>query len=45
LTEGLSDEKERWAKDIENLTNSGGLIPGNSIIAAGMVAYSGPFVS
>lgn len=45
LTEGLSDEKERWGRDVLNLTASGGLIPGNSVIAAGMVAYSGPFVS
>lgn len=45
LTEGLSDEKERWGSDILKLSESGVLIPGNSIIAAGMVAYSGPFVS
>lgn len=45
LTGGLSDEKERWGKDIEILKSKEFLIPGNSILAAGMVAYSGSFTS
>ena len=45
LTEGLSEEKERWGRDIERLQVRVELIPGDAIIAAGMVAYSGPFTS
>ena len=45
LTEGLSEEKERWGSDIERLQARIELIPGDAIIAAGMVAYSGPFTS
>jgi len=45
LTSGLSDEKERWAKEIDQLIKRGDLIAGDSIIAAGMVTYAGPFVS
>jgi dynein heavy chain len=45
LTEGLSDEKERWSRDIKRLELSGELIPGNSAIAACMLSYSGPFVA
>lgn len=45
LTEGLSDEKERWTRDIESLGKRGDLIPGDAVIASGMVAYCGPFVS
>jgi dynein heavy chain len=45
LTEGLSDEKERWTRDIETMSNRGDLIPGDAVIASGMVAYCGAFVS
>lgn len=45
LTEGLSDEKERWAKDVALLKFKGKFIPTDSVIAAAMVAYSGPFTS
>lgn len=45
LTEGLSDEKERWAKDIKKLQARADLVPAHSAIAAGMVAYAGPFTS
>ncbi|KAL4464296.1 hypothetical protein ABPG72_011341 [Tetrahymena utriculariae] len=45
LTSGLSDEKVRWSKDIEILQNNEILIPGDTVIGAGMVAYSGPFIS
>jgi dynein heavy chain len=45
LTEGLSEEKHRWAIDIKNLVSRMELIPGDAIISAGMVSYSGPFTS
>ena len=45
LTEGLSDEKERWTKDIVTLSIMGDLIQGDAIIAAGTVAYCGAFTS
>ena len=45
LTEGLSEERERWGLDIETLSSKFELLPGNSLIAAGMVSYAGPFTS
>lgn len=45
LTEGLSEEKERWGLDVQKLQAKVELLPGDAIIAAGMVAYSGPFTS
>jgi len=45
LTSGLSDEKERWTLDVAKLSKKEPLIPGDSIISAAMLAYSGPFVS
>ncbi len=45
LTGGLSGEKGRWGMEIEKLQASELLIPGDSIISAGVVAYSGPFIS
>lgn len=45
LTEGLSEEKTRWASDIKRLEGRAQLVPAHSITAAGMVAYSGPFTS
>jgi dynein heavy chain len=45
LTSGLSDEKLRWTSDIEKLSAREPLIPGDSIISAAMLAYSGPFIS
>ncbi len=45
MTEGLSDEKTRWAEDIEKLKSKASLVPAHSIIASAMVAYSGPFTS
>jgi dynein heavy chain len=38
LTEGLSEEKTRWAIDIKTLVRKMELIPGDSVISAGMVA-------
>ena len=45
LTDLLSDENERWQEEIVILENKSKLLPGNTVIAAGMVAYSGPFTS
>jgi len=45
LTDGLSDEKTRWARDIEILNSKYDLLAGDSLVSAGMVAYSGPFTS
>lgn len=45
LTGGLSGEKIRWSNDIEDFKKRENLIPGDSVIGAGMVAYSGPFTS
>jgi len=45
LTSGLSDEKTRWGLDIEKLQLQEPLVPGNSLLSAAMLAYSGPFVS
>lgn len=39
----LKDEKERWNNDVSNLTLEKKFIPGNCLVSAGMVAYSGPF--
>lgn len=45
LTSGLSDEKERWTIDIQKLSAREPLVPGDSLVSAAMLAYSGPFVS
>ena len=45
LTEGLSDEKVRWSSDIESLSKSFDYLPGDSLIGAGMVSYSGCFTA
>ena len=45
LTSGLSGEKIRWTEDISSLQALEDLLAGNSVIAAGMVAYSGAFTS
>jgi dynein heavy chain len=45
LTDLLSDENERWGVEIMDLDKKGKLLPGNTIIAAGMVAYAGPFTA
>ncbi len=43
LTDGLSDEKERWTNDIERLKGNLDMLPGNSAVSASMLTYSGPF--
>lgn len=45
LTDGLSDEKVRWARDIETMSKSFDFLPGDSLIGASMVSYSGCFTA
>lgn len=45
LTEGLSEEKIRWGNDIEIMSKSFDFLPGDSLIGAGMVSYSGCFTA
>ncbi len=45
LTKSLSDEKVRWSEEIETIEKRGVFLAGDSIIAAAMIAYSGPFTS
>jgi len=45
LTEGLSEERKRWAEDITKFTSIAQLVPAHAIIAAGMISYAGPFTS
>jgi dynein heavy chain len=41
----LKDEKIRWTSDIAMLTNQLDLLPGDSVVSAGMVSYAGPFTN
>ncbi|XP_008570797.1 PREDICTED: dynein heavy chain 1, axonemal [Galeopterus variegatus] len=43
LINGLSDEKLRWRETVENLEHMLNNISGNVLVAAGFVAYLGPF--
>jgi len=43
LIEGLGGEKDRWATTVKNLTEEYNLLPGDALVAAGMVSYAGPF--
>ncbi|XP_072576883.1 dynein axonemal heavy chain 1 isoform X1 [Vulpes vulpes] len=43
LINGLSDEKVRWQETVENLEHMLGNISGDVLVAAGFVAYLGPF--
>eukprot|EP00403_Amphidinium_massartii_P005819 CAMPEP_0178381688 /NCGR_PEP_ID=MMETSP0689_2-20121128/6115_1 /TAXON_ID=160604 /ORGANISM="Amphidinium massartii, Strain CS-259" /LENGTH=1395 /DNA_ID=CAMNT_0020001885 /DNA_START=8 /DNA_END=4194 /DNA_ORIENTATION=- len=43
LLDGLGGEKDRWQVEVGNLSEKYNLLPGDSLIAAGMVAYAGPF--
>jgi len=45
LVGGLSDERTRWAKDVDILKSTGLLLTGNSVLSGGMVAYAGAFTS
>merc|ERR1719498_1693244 len=43
LIGGLGGEKVRWGETVTNLKGTAGNLPGDCILAAGMVSYSGPF--
>eukprot|EP00501_MAST-03F_sp_TOSAG23-6_P000341 GSMAST32.ASY1.ANO1.348.1 assembled CDS len=43
LTSGLSDEKDRWSKDVENLKQSALSLVGDCILGAAFVSYIGAF--
>eukprot|EP00438_Fugacium_kawagutii_P025141 Skav208295 [mRNA] locus=scaffold897:126960:136184:+ [translate_table: standard] len=43
LIGGLGGEKARWAENVIKLTEQLELLPGDCIVAAGMVSYAGPF--
>lgn len=43
LINGLADEKVRWQETVENLENMLDNISGDVLVAAGSVAYLGPF--
>ncbi len=45
LTKSLSDEKVRWTEEVKLLENNEQFLAGDSIVAAGMIAYSGAFTS
>eukprot|EP00913_Durusdinium_trenchii_P024528 g23026.t1 len=45
LIGGLGGEKARWADNVIKLTEQLELLPGDCIVAAGMVSYTGPFTS
>ena len=45
MTSGLSDEKERWTKEVERLMSLDKFQAGNSILSAGMISYGGAFTS
>ena len=41
----LADEKKRWNEEIAKIRLSEKLIPHDSLVSAGMVSYSGPFIA
>jgi dynein heavy chain len=45
MISGLEGEKVRWTETVEKLNVQKGFLVGDSLIAAGMVSYSGPFIS
>jgi len=42
---GLSEEKIRWTETVGRLEREGSLLIGDCLVAAGMIAYSGPFTA
>jgi dynein heavy chain len=42
---GLAGEKTRWTDTVAKLTKDFGYLIGNCLVAAGMIAYSGPFTA
>lgn len=45
IISGLAGEKQRWTDTVAKLAAEFDLLVGNALIAAGMVAYSGPFTA
>lgn len=45
MIEGLAGEKDRWQSTVKRLTDEQDFIVGNSLIAAGMICYAGPFIT
>merc|ERR1719159_1380305 len=45
LIGGLGGEKARWSQTVIDLRDNAGNLPGDCIVAAGMVSYCGPFTS
>ena len=45
LISGLQGEKIRWTNTVKQYEDEYGLLVGNCLVAAGMVAYAGPFTS
>jgi len=45
LISGLGGEKARWGENVVGLTAKLVLLPGDCIVAAGMISYSGPFTA
>jgi len=43
LISGLGGEKVRWTDSVKSLTLAYGSLVGDCLVAAGMIAYSGPF--
>jgi len=43
LIDGLGGEKDRWQETVASLTSEYDLLVGDSLVAAGMVSYAGPF--
>merc|ERR1719171_901956 len=45
LIGGLGGEKARWGQTVKDLRANAGNLPGDCIVAAGMVSYCGPFTA
>jgi len=45
LIGGLGGEKARWGQNVKDLNEQLGLLPGDCIVAAGMLSYAGPFTA
>jgi dynein heavy chain len=45
LIGGLGGEKARWMDNVKSLTHQLGLLPGDCVVAAGMLSYAGPFTA
>jgi dynein heavy chain, axonemal len=45
IIDGLSSEKEKWTESVARFTSEAELLTGDCLVAAGMVAYSGPFTA